>query len=64
MYVCVRVSGLGAIDRCELPCGCQELNKGPLEEHPVLLTYEPSLQLLVSPSERTVWPWLLGQVAE
>jgi hypothetical protein len=29
---------------CELPCGCWELNSGPLEEQPVLLTTEPSLQ--------------------
>jgi hypothetical protein len=25
---------------CELPCGCWELNPGPLEEQPVLLTVE------------------------
>ena len=29
---------------CEPPCGCWELNSGPLEEQPVLLTSEPSLQ--------------------
>jgi hypothetical protein len=28
---------------CELPCGCWELNSGPLEEQPMLLTTEPSL---------------------
>jgi hypothetical protein len=28
----------------ELPCGCWELNSGPLEEQSVLLTAEPSLQ--------------------
>ena len=32
------------IDGCEPPCGCWELNSGPLEEHSVLLTSEPSLQ--------------------
>ncbi|EDL23115.1 mCG145372, partial [Mus musculus] len=32
-------------DGCEPPCGCWELNSGPLEEQPVLLTAEPSLQL-------------------
>jgi hypothetical protein len=32
-------------DGCEPPCGCWELNSGPLEEQPVLLTTEPSLQL-------------------
>ncbi|XP_049984502.1 cytochrome b-c1 complex subunit 7-like [Alexandromys fortis] len=29
---------------CEPPCGCWELNSGPLEEQAVLLTSEPSLQ--------------------
>uniref|UniRef100_A0A8I5ZQ82 Uncharacterized protein n=1 Tax=Rattus norvegicus TaxID=10116 RepID=A0A8I5ZQ82_RAT len=32
------------IDGCEPPCGCWELNSGPLEEQTVLLTSEPSLQ--------------------
>jgi len=31
-------------DGCEPPCGCWELNSGPLEEQSVLLTAEPSLQ--------------------
>jgi hypothetical protein len=31
-------------DGCEPPCGCWELNSGPLEEQSVLLTSEPSLQ--------------------
>jgi hypothetical protein len=31
-------------DGCEPPCGCWELNSGPLEKWPVLLTAEPSLQ--------------------
>jgi hypothetical protein len=31
-------------DICEPPCGCWELNSGPLEEQSVLLTSEPSLQ--------------------
>ena len=30
-------------DGCEPPCGCWELNTGPLEEKSVLLTAEPSL---------------------
>ena len=34
-------------DDCESPCGCWELNSGPLEEQPVLLTTEPSLQSLL-----------------
>jgi hypothetical protein len=32
-------------DGFEPPCGCWELNSGPLEEQSVLLTAEPSLQL-------------------
>ena len=32
------------IDGYEPPCGCWELNPGPLEEQPVLLTAEPSHQ--------------------
>ena len=32
------------IDGCKPPCGCWELYSGPLEEQPVLLTAEPSLQ--------------------
>jgi hypothetical protein len=39
-YMRVHVS----VDSCELPCGCWELNPGTLEEQPVLLTTEPSLQ--------------------
>jgi hypothetical protein len=31
------------------PCRCWELNPGPLEEQPMLLTVEPSLQLLPPP---------------
>ena len=38
-----RVSDL-IIDGCEPPCGCWELNSGPLEEQSVLLTAEPSRQ--------------------
>ena len=30
-------------DGCESPCGCWELNSGPLEEQSVLLTAESSL---------------------
>jgi hypothetical protein len=32
------------MDSCEPPCGCWDLNSGPLEEQSVLLTTEPSLQ--------------------
>ena len=31
-------------DGCKPPCGCWELNSGPLEEQSVFLTAEPSLQ--------------------
>ena len=31
-------------DGCEPPCGCWDLNSGPLEEQSVLLTTKPSLQ--------------------
>ena len=31
----------------EPPCGCWGVNSGPLEEQPVLLTTEPSLQSLI-----------------
>ena len=48
LWVCVckivRSSESRVTDSCELPCGCQELYLGPLEEQPVLLTTEPSLQ--------------------
>jgi hypothetical protein len=38
--------GIGSdTDGCEPPCGCWELNSGPLEEQSVLLTTEPLLQL-------------------
>ena len=52
--VCVRKSDLlelesytevsGVTDSYELPCKCWELNPGLLEEQPLLLTTEPSLQ--------------------
>jgi hypothetical protein len=32
------------MDGCEPPCGCWDLNSGPLEEQSVLLTTEPSHQ--------------------
>ena len=48
VYVCVRVSGPLEqelhTDSCELPCGYGEMILGPLEEQPVLLIAEPSLQ--------------------
>jgi hypothetical protein len=44
VYEGFRSPAIGVSDRCELSCGCQELNPGPLEEQPVLLTTEPSFQ--------------------
>jgi hypothetical protein len=32
------------MDGCEPPCGCWDLNSGPLEDQSVLLTAEPSHQ--------------------
>ena len=46
--VSVRFPGTRITDSCELLCGCWELNLGPLEEQPVLLTAEPSLSVLDS----------------
>jgi hypothetical protein len=40
--------GTGVTESCELPCGCWELNPGHLEEQPVLLTPEPSVQPHIS----------------
>jgi hypothetical protein len=35
---------LELLSGCEPPCGCRELNPRPLEEQPVLLTTESSLE--------------------
>jgi hypothetical protein len=35
------------MDGCEPPCGCWDLNSGPLEEQSALLTAEPSHQPLI-----------------
>ena len=35
-------------DGCEPPCGCWELNSGPLEEQAMILTTEQSLQPLLA----------------
>lgn len=43
----IRSSGNGVtetVNWSELPCGCWELNSGPLEEQLGLLTMDPSLQ--------------------
>ena len=45
-YLCEGVgdSGAGVTESCELLRGCWELTSGPLEDWPVLLATEPSLQ--------------------
>ena len=53
MCIGVKVFGTGVTDSCELPCGCWELNPGPLEEQSVLLTAEPSFQPQASSSLMT-----------
>jgi hypothetical protein len=44
----IRSSGTRVADDCGLPCDCWELNPGPLEEQPVLLTIEPYFLLLIT----------------
>jgi hypothetical protein len=45
MYSCMPEEGIKSLlDGHEPPCGCWELNLGPLKEQTVLLTAEPSLQ--------------------
>jgi hypothetical protein len=41
---CLKRASYRPIGGCEPPCGCWELNSGPLEEPLVLLTAEPSHQ--------------------
>jgi hypothetical protein len=41
---CLQIHQKRVTDGCEPPCGCWELNLGPLEEQTVFLTTEPSLQ--------------------
>ena len=45
-------------DGCEPPCGCWELNSGPLEELSVLLTTEPSLQPHVMIFLKVIVTWI------
>jgi hypothetical protein len=42
----------GITENCKQPCGCWELNAGPLEEQKVLLLTEPSL----GPSTTILFP--------
>lgn len=56
--------GNGLTDGCELPCGCWELNSGPLQEQQGLFTAEPPLQPLqvtlesfFMPSVKAVFVW-------
>ena len=61
MCVClcenIESPGTGVTDSCELPCGCGELNLGPLGEQSVFLTTEPSLQNtspIITPNEAPI----------
>lgn len=45
-YIFTCRPGEGTRSHCEPPCGCLELNSGPLEEQPLLITTEPSLKSL------------------
>jgi hypothetical protein len=54
-----RVSG-SIIDSCKPPCGCWELNSGPLEEQLVLLTAEPSVQSTMFEFLKTMGPLNFG----
>jgi hypothetical protein len=47
--VCQKRASDHTIDGCEPPCGCWDLNLGPLDEQPVLLTTETSLQAIDLP---------------
>ena len=64
LHVClceaVRSPGTGVLGRCERPCGCEELNPGPLKELPVFLTTEPSLWPLKSLLKHMCKVCLLG----
>ena len=52
LHVCLcedaRAPGTGVTDSRELSLGCWEVNPGPSEEQPVLLTTEPTLQPYLS----------------
>ena len=47
-------------DDCESPCGCWELNSGPLEKQAMLLTTEPSLQPQLIKSFKITFIYLCG----
>ena len=49
-------------DGCEPPCGCWELNSGPLEEQSVLLTTEPSLQRPLELALQTVLSYSISRL--
>jgi hypothetical protein len=44
---CQKTASDPITDGCEPPCGCWDLNSGPLEEQPVLFITESSLHFLV-----------------
>jgi hypothetical protein len=47
---------------CEPPCGCWDLNSGPLEEQSVLFTAEPSLQTHTHTHTPRFLLWLVFQM--
>ncbi|ERE77129.1 putative protein RIC1 like protein [Cricetulus griseus] len=51
-YPVIRFPGTGITNSCELYCGCWELNPGPLEEQPVLLTTSNQEQVLLQGEDR------------
>jgi len=44
-----RIPGIGVTDSCEPLCGCWESNWSLLEEQPVLLNTDPSLNFNIIP---------------
>lgn len=51
----IKFPDIGVISVCELLHGCLELDPDPLEEQPVFLSAEPSLQPLVPWSSHCLW---------
>jgi hypothetical protein len=62
-YSCLQTPQNRAFD-CKPPCGCWELNSGPLEEQSVLSTIESSLQYLPPPLMILLFKVLLDLVVK
>jgi hypothetical protein len=52
------------MDGCEPPCGCWDLNSGPLEEQSVLLTTEPSLHAPLFPLKHSTYIWRQDRISQ